>query len=209
MHPTRVTAVAGLSVLYRSRQAISQTEIWKQFYQDRFFYQNYFQEEGVVERELEADVRVALRKIYFSISGDAPSLDNWFNRAADGGMLGPMTDPDLFPGWITDDDLDYFVSNFVAEEFHGPINRYRNQQWDFDTIPEMGAVPVNQPSCFIAGSKDVVRSFVPGKDVYDDVVGHCSDMRLILIIEGPGHWVQQEAPDAVNAALLEFLVGTR
>jgi pimeloyl-ACP methyl ester carboxylesterase len=123
-------------------------------------------------------------------------------------MLGPMTDPDPFPGWMTNDDLDYFVSNFVAGGFRGPINRYRNQQQDFDTIPEMGTVPVNQPRCFIAGSKDVVRSFVPGKDVYDDVVGHCSDMRLIRIIEGPGHWVQQEAPDAVNAALLEFLAGT-
>jgi pimeloyl-ACP methyl ester carboxylesterase len=207
LHPTRVSAVAGLSVPYRVRQAISQTEIWKQLYQDRFFYQNYFQEEGVVERELEADVRVALRKIYFSISGDAPSLDSWLNRTPDGGMLDPMTAPDPFPGWMTDGDLDYFVSNFAAGGFRGPINRYRNQQRDFDTIPEMGVAPVNQPSCFIAGSKDVVRSFVPGKDVYDDVVGHCSDMRLIRITEGPGHWVQQEAPDAVNAALLEFLVG--
>ena len=30
-------------------------------------------------------------------------------------------------------------------------------------------------------------------------------MRLIRIIDGAGHWVQQEAPEAINAALLEFL----
>jgi pimeloyl-ACP methyl ester carboxylesterase len=205
LHPARVAAVAALSVPYRERQAISQTEVWKRLYKDKFFYQNYFQEEGIVERELEADVRTALRKIYFSISGDAPSLDSWLNRSPDGGMLDPLTDPDPFPNWMTDEDLDYFVANFTAGGFRGPINRYRNQQRDFDTIPELGAAPVNQPSCFIAGSKDVVRSFVPGKDVYGDVVGHCTDMRLIRIIEGAGHWVQQETPDAVNAALLEFL----
>ena len=205
LHPSRVAAVAGLSVPYRQRQTISQTEVWKRLYKDKFFYQNYFQEEGVVERELEADVRAALRKIYFAISGDAPSLDSWLNRSPDGGMLDPMIDPDPFPKWMTVEDLDYFTANFAAGGFRGPINRYRNQQRDFEMHPEMGMAPVNQPSCFIAGSKDVVRSFVPGKDVYADVVGHCTDMRLIRIIEGPGHWVQQEAPDAVNAALLEFL----
>jgi pimeloyl-ACP methyl ester carboxylesterase len=69
----------------------------------------------------------------------------------------------------------------------------------------MGARPVAQPSCFIAGSKDIVRRFVPGHDLYDDVATNCTDLRLARIIEGAGHWVQQEAPREVNAALLEFL----
>lgn len=41
-------------------------------YQDKFFYQLYFQAEGVAEAEFEADVAASLRKTYFSISGDAP-----------------------------------------------------------------------------------------------------------------------------------------
>jgi pimeloyl-ACP methyl ester carboxylesterase len=209
LHPSRIAAVACLSVPCRERKGVSQIEFWSQVYKDKFFYQLYFQDEGVVESEFEADVRTALRKIYFSISGDAPSLDSWLNRPPKGGMLGPMVDPDPFPGWMTDQDLDYFVTNFEAGGFRGPTNRYRNQQRDFDMIPELGVACVNQPSCFIAGSKDVVRSFVPGGDIYSDVVGNCTDMRMVRIIEGPGHWVQQEAPEEVNEALLEFLSGLR
>lgn len=207
LHPSRVAAVAGLSVPYRERQPVPQIDVWRQLYKDKFFYQVYFQDAGVAERELEADVRVALRKIYYSISGDAPSLDSWLNRQPKGGVLDAMIDPDPFPTWMTAEDLDYFVDNFQAGGFRGPINRYRNQQRDFEMLPDMGKAPVHQHACFIAGSKDVVRAFVPGRDVYADVVGHCTDMRITQIIEGAGHWVQQEAPEAVNATLLKFLAG--
>ena len=34
-----------------------------------------------------------------------------------------------------------------------------------------------------------------------------ADLRLVRIIDGAGHWVQQERPNEVNAALMEFLKG--
>jgi pimeloyl-ACP methyl ester carboxylesterase len=34
-----------------------------------------------------------------------------------------------------------------------------------------------------------------------------SDLRFVPLIENAGHWVQQERPSEVNAALLEFLRG--
>ena len=106
---------------------------------------------------------------------------------------------------LVEKDLDYFVENFSTSGFRGPINRYRNSERDFDRLPLMGVSTVTQPSCFIAGSKDVVRSFVPGKDGYENVDELCDDMRLSRIIQGAGHWVQQESPAEVNAVLLEFL----
>ena len=106
---------------------------------------------------------------------------------------------------MTNQDLDYFVANFESGGFQGPINRYRNQQRDFDMLPSMGVNIVAQPSCFIAGSKDVVRFFVPGKDGYKNIDRLCSDLRVAKLIDGAGHWVQQEAPHEVNGALLEFL----
>ena len=104
-----------------------------------------------------------------------------------------------------EDDLDYFVENFTASGFRGPLNRYRNSEKDFYDLPLMGVARIKQPSCFIAGSKDVVRSFVPGKDVYEGVDELCDDMRIFKIVEGSGHWVQQENPKEVNSALIEFL----
>jgi pimeloyl-ACP methyl ester carboxylesterase len=207
LRPDRVAAVAGLSVPYRRRGNVSTIDIWRQLYKDKFFYQLYFQEEGVAEQELEADVRVALRKIYYSISGDAPSLDSWLARPPTSTLLEGFIDPDPFPSWLTAEDLDYFVAHFEAGGFRGPINRYRNQERDFIHLPEMGAQPVHQPSCFIAGSKDVVRPFVPGMDLYADPGDNCTDLRVVSVIEGAGHWVQQEAPEEVNEALLRFLNG--
>lgn len=204
-----MSAIAALSVPYRKRAEVSQIDLWRTFYAGKFFYQLFFQDEGVVEAELEAEVRTALRKIYYSISGDAPSLDSWLDRPTTGGLLGPMIDPDPFPDWMTAQDLDYFVAAFEAGGFRGPINRYRNQARDFDMLPSMGARPVHQPSCFIGGEKDVVRRFVPGHDAYADIDQNCTDFRFSRLIPGAGHWVQQEAPLAVNDALLDFLAGLK
>ena len=205
LHKNRVSAVAGLSVPYRKRGPVSNIQSWRNLYKDKFFYQLYFQKEGIAERELESDVNMSLRKLYFSISGGASSLDSWLSKPPSTSLLEDLENPDPFPKWLTDKDLQYYVENFSAGGFRGPINRYRNQDLDFDNLPLMGVEPVEQPSCFIGGSKDVVRTFVPGLDLYQEPDIHCSDMRVSRVIEGAGHWVQQEAPKEVNIALLEFL----
>jgi pimeloyl-ACP methyl ester carboxylesterase len=205
LHADRVAAVAGLSVPYRRRGETSAIELWRRIYKERFFYQLYFQAEGVAEAELEADVRTSLRKFYYAVSGDAPSLDSWLQRPAGATLLEGLPDPETLPAWLTQEDLDYYASNFEAGGFRGPINRYRNQERDFANLPEMGMRPVAQPSCFIAGSRDLVRHFVPGYDLYADVAVNCTDLRFSRIIDGAGHWVQQEAPDEATAMLLAFL----
>ena len=53
----------------------------------------------------------------------------------------------------------------------------------------------------------MVRRFVPGRDAYSHIDQNCSDFRFSRLIPGAGHWVQQEAPVAVNEALLEFFAG--
>jgi pimeloyl-ACP methyl ester carboxylesterase len=135
LHPERVAAVAALSVPYRKRGKASPIETVRRIYAGKFFYQLYFQAEGVAEAELEADVRTSLRKIYFSISGDARSLDGWLKRPEGGTLLERLIDPDVFPSWLTLGDIDYFVTNFEAGGFLGPTNRYRNQDRDFENFP--------------------------------------------------------------------------
>jgi pimeloyl-ACP methyl ester carboxylesterase len=207
LHPDRVTAVAGLSVPYSRRGPAPPMAFWNAVYAGKFFYQRYFQAEGVAEAELERDVRRSLRKIYYSISGDAASYDNWLTGREDGGLLELLTDPEVFPNWMTAADLDYFVDQFSAGGFRGPLNRYRNQDRDCEMLPQMGRARITQPACFIAGSKDMVRNFVPGHDLYATPDAMCDDLRIAEIIEGKGHWIQQEAPEQVNAHLLRFLSG--
>ena len=74
-HPERVRAVAGLGVPYLGRGPMPSIQLFRKIYKDRFFYQLYFQEPGVAEAELEADVRTSLRKIYYWGSGEGQKAE--------------------------------------------------------------------------------------------------------------------------------------
>ena len=51
----------------------------------------------------------------------------------------------------------------------------------------------------------MVRRFVPGVDTFELAGAACLDFRGSTIVEGAGHWVQQEAPGATNTALTAFV----
>lgn len=207
LYPDKVTAVAGLSVPYVPRGPMSFLDIARAAYKDRFFYQLYFQQEGVAEAELEADIAGGLRKAYFAISGAAP-LNKWLEpKPAGAKFLDGMIDPEPFPSWMSDKDLQVYVDAFRAGGFRGPLNRYRAQGIDFQEMAAFAGKPVTQPACFIGGERDAVRAFIPGMDLYANPGIGCADFRGSAILPGIGHWVQQEAPEQTNAALQRFLDG--
>jgi pimeloyl-ACP methyl ester carboxylesterase len=207
LHPEKVAAVAGLSVPFFPRGPTPFLEMMKTVYKDRFFYQVYFQQEGVAEDELERDVSGSLRKMYFAASGDAP-LNKWLEQKPfSAKLLDGMIDPDPYPAWMSESDLRVYVEAFRESGFRGPINRYRAQLLDFADLIELTGKMVTPPSCFIAGERDLVRSFVPGTDLYSAPGAACVDFRGATILPGIGHWVQQEAPSETNAALENFLRG--
>ena len=57
------------------------------------------------------------------------------------------------------------------------------------------------PSLFIGGTADPVLLMTPPATMD----GWVTDHRGNVLVEGAGHWVQQERPEEVNAALLDFL----
>jgi len=207
LHPGIVTAVAGLSVPHIPVSDTSFVDSAREIYADRFFYMIYFQTEGVAEAELEADIPASLRKLYFAASGDAPR-DAWFKRKpVDAKLLDGMVDPKPYPAWMSTADLDVYVEAFRNSGFRGPLNRYRAQRLDPAELANIKGWPVTQPSCFIAGERDIVRDMIPGMDLFADPGANCADFRGSFIIPRVGHWVQQEAPAETNAALETFLKG--
>lgn len=207
LHPDKVAAVAGLSVPFFPRGAAPFLEIMKTIYKGRFFYQIYFQPEGVAEAELERDVSSSLRKMYFAASGDAP-LNKWLEpKPANAKLLDGFIDPAPYPTWMSANDLKVYIDAFKSSGFRGPINRYRAQVLDYSDLAELAGKKITQPSCFIAGERDLVRSFVPGTDLFANPGIACADFRGATILPGIGHWVQQEAPIETNNALATFLCG--
>ena len=205
LHPDSIQAVAGLSVPFMPHGEDSSLALWEAIYSDNFFYQLYFQQEGVVEQEVEADWKTALRKIYFALSGDAP-LNEWIKaRPNTESLLQSLVDPQPFPDWMSEQDLQVYIDAFESGGFRGPVNRYRAQVYDPEQMISVRGQKLKQPSCFIGGERDAVRNFIPGMDLYGAVDEALEDCRLNTLVANAGHWVQQEAPDAVNQHLASFL----
>ncbi len=202
LHPKRVHAVAGLSVPYTRWRARTLTQ--QEFYGDNFWYMVYFQQPGVAEAELEADIRKSLRMVYFTVSGDLPVESRPGRKPASAKFLDGMTDPAQLPAWLTEEDLNYYVAQYEQSGFRGPLNWYRNIDRNIALTPQLETAKIEQPSFFIAGTKDPVLQFGGGRSV-EAMDKWVTDMRGKVLIEGAGHWVQMERPAEVNEALLGFL----
>ena len=207
--PDRVRAVAGLSVPWTGiPKAPFLDAIHAAFTaKGRFFYQVYFQDEGVAEAELQADVRTSLRKFVYAISGDAPDGTWPKNKAHGATLLDGLPDPQPFPAWWTPADEEHFVAEFQASGFRGPLNRYRNHTADFTWQQQFVGRQISQPSLFIGGTRDLALRMLPGINPVDLMAPHLPGLRGAHLLPGIGHWTQQEAPDAVNALLLPWLQG--
>jgi pimeloyl-ACP methyl ester carboxylesterase len=210
LHPSKVRAVAGLSVPYFALPPAPLNQIFKAMFTDqgKFFYMSYFQDEGVAEAEFEADVRGSLRKLYFASS--ANSDGRWGNREKPVGepMLQGLDDPNPFPDWLSAEDIDYYVGEFERSGFRGPINRYRNFERDWALMKAEPDHTIRQPSLFIAGAQDMVLKMFGDGDVAAieaRMRENMSDLRGVHIIPNSGHWTQQERPNETTRILIDWL----
>jgi pimeloyl-ACP methyl ester carboxylesterase len=166
------------------------------------FYWQYFQAPGVAEREFEHDVDRTMRTLLGrGFSDPAASL-----FVEDGtGFLGGGSATMPLPNWLTEADLAFFTEAYRKSGFRGGLNWYRNidRNWEL-TAPWQGAQIV-QPSLFIAGSNDSVITGLIGAKRVAEMERVLPGLKQKLIIDGAGHWIQQERPEEVNAALIAFL----
>jgi pimeloyl-ACP methyl ester carboxylesterase len=206
--PDVVRAVAGLSVPYLGTPTMPALDAFQAFFTARglFFYQVYFQDEGVAEAELEADPRGALRRFLYAISGDAPDRTWPIDKKHGDSLLHRLPDPDPFPAWLTKADEDFYVGEFTTSGFRGPLNRYRNSHRDFDYAQSIKHLPIAQPSFFIGGTRDLVLKMYPG-DAVGQMKQNLPNLQGAHLLEGCGHWTQQERPAEVSRLLLGWLKG--
>ena len=204
--PDVFPAVAGLSVPFRQRGPALPMQMLRQAGQLSHYW-FHFQEPGVAEAELERDTRSALRRVLYSISGDAPPEARRLTLQPGKGWLANSIDPERLPAWLTDADLDHMAVEFSRSGFRGGLNWYRNidRNWEL-TAPWAGAV-IHQPALFIAGSVDPVIAGGSGASAVQALASTVPGLRRKLLIDGAGHFIQQERPQLVNEAILEFLAG--
>ena len=207
MRPDMFRAVASLSVPFTGRGAWPPINRMRQHFGNRFFYQIYFQTPGVAEHELQHDIPVTMRKMLYGASGAIERSGGSFGvegaPPASSYMLERMPDPgDDLPPWLTAEDVDTYVQAFTKSGFRGGLNWYRNIDHNWVLTAAFDRMKIEQPALFVAGDRDVVPFSDEAEQRMREVV---TDLRTVVVLPGIGHWTQQEAPEAVNEALLGFL----
>lgn len=206
LHPDRVAAVAGLSVPVLPRAQVPPIQAFRQRFGEHFFYILYFQQPGVADAELNGDPARTMRRM---IGGQRSPTDQGaaLRMVAPGpeGFIDRLPEPDAPPSWISRDELDHYISEFTRTGFTGGLNWYRNFDRNWETTADLEGATITVPSLFMAGTKDPVLSFARSDRASEVITGPYRE----VMVEGAGHWLQQERPDEVNATLLDFLKGVQ
>jgi pimeloyl-ACP methyl ester carboxylesterase len=208
LRPDVFGAVALLSVPYAPPGGRRPTETFARMGGDEEFYINYFQEPGRAEAEIEADVRSWLVGFYVAASGDAARRTDGTTMAtipAGGRLRDRLVVPDTLPAWLGEDDVDFYTAEFERTGLRGPLNRYRNVDRDWVDLRPWDGLAVTVPSLFVGGELDGPTRW--GQRAIDRYPETLPGLVGSHVLDGCGHWVQQERADEVNALLVAWLEG--
>ena len=161
-------------------------------------------EEGAGFPVVFADPATTMRRLLAGATMTDPTQLDPSAFAADGrGFVARFPEPTSLPAWLDQAELDHYVAEFSRTGFTGGLNWYRNLDRNWTITPELDGARVTVPSLFIGGRLDPVLTMSPP----DAMDAWLDDHRGTVLIDGAGHWVQQETPAPVNAALIKFLRG--
>ncbi len=205
--PDRFRAVASLGVPWLPRGPVPTVTAMSQAMAGQWFYFLYFQEPGKAESELDGNVERFLRGFFWSLSaGPPPSpLRGLIGPAGTQGILEVLDQPTQLPGWLTAEDLAFYVKAFEQRGFRGGLSWYRCDALTWELSAAWADRRVEQPALFVAGDREPVLAMMPG--LAEMMAQTVPGLRRTVILPDCGHWTQQERPAEVNAALLDFLAG--
>jgi pimeloyl-ACP methyl ester carboxylesterase len=242
-HPDRVAAVIGMACPYDFDLAgrggmgskpvkddsnfnaefaapdMRPSEVFAKAAKQHFLHLHYFQEIGPGEKELGAQPREFLTRLFWALSPRG-NLLGWANYPTEGtGYLDVLEKPAMplpWP-WMSQEDMDTYVAEFTRPNgveidadttFIGGLNSYRVADRNWELGAKWADADIEVPTAFIAGDHDPVLKMIR-PDAIDIMRSRTPDLRQVTIIPDAGHFVQQEQPEATNAAILSFLESVR
>lgn len=211
LRPDRFSAVAAIGVPIMGQPPVPPTQIFPQT-EDALFYTLYFQDEGVAEKEFEADIRHTLLKIYHAASGEAgPRVEadgtpNPFGMVSrESGLLSSLPMPHRDLSWLSNRDLDVLAYDYAESGFRGALNLYRNLDRNWALHAAFAGLPVQVPALFMVGSRDTGLSMPGMRQMVEAQKALAPRLREPIFLDDCGHWAPQEEPTQVSDTLVRFL----
>ncbi len=201
LHPERVAGVIGVNTPFLPRAPMDPIAAMRAVYGDNM-YIVYFQKPGVADALLAKDVGKVFR---FFMRKNGTTAEEYAKLPEEQRRFelvqALQSDEKDWPGepLLNDEEMKYFVDSFTRTGFTGGINWYRNFTRNWETM-EPYEQKVKVPGLMIMAEDDVVLSpaMAQGMEAY------VPDLEKVLIRKC-GHWTQQEHPEQVNVAMIDWL----
>jgi microsomal epoxide hydrolase len=133
-------------------------------------------------------------------------------------MLMKSEEPDSSKQWLSDEELEVYVSEYARTGFQGGLNWYRVvtasgcDSGSMELVHELdifSGLKIKVPCAFLGGKKDWGLYQEPGAMQKMGDGTACEELVFLRMIDGAGHWIQQEKPDEVTQGILELLKSVR
>ena len=205
MRPDLFPAIAALSVPFRARGKAAPLAMLRAAGATRFYW-FYFQTPGLAEAEFARDPEATFRRLFSAGARVAEaSAGAALDIPAEGGFLDRLPDPGAPPPWVDAETFAAFAATYRRTGFRGGLNWYRNIDRNWDLSAPWHGAKIHQPALFIAGDRDAVIAGPMGARALAAMPEQVPGLTRSLLLEGAGHWVQQERAAEVSTALADFL----
>ena len=209
MRPDVVRGVAGLSVPPLPPTMMPSISTARQVYGEGY-YQVLFQERGVVDAQLAEDPAASLRRILAGACGErlgTADPEPWVVPQGKE-LLETVPEPEQLPSWLSTQDVAAFAADYERHGAHaltGPLNWYRNIDRNQGLMSPFQGRTIDVPSLYMIGDKDMVAALEGVPELRKALTTVAPRLHKQITLPGCGHWTQQERPEQVNEALLDFL----
>ncbi|CAI9118880.1 OLC1v1020507C1 [Oldenlandia corymbosa var. corymbosa] len=200
--PDKVKALFSMSVRFSGRNPERKPLPTLRAVYGNDYYIMRFQEHGEIEEEFaKVGTKKALHKLLTYCNPGPLYLPKgkWVEEIAE--------NPMALPSWLTEQDLDYFTSQYEQTGFTGGLNYYRALDMNWELTAAWTGDKIKVPVKFVAGDLDLTYN-APGTKDYIHKGGFKKDVPFledVVVINGVGHFVHEEKPDEINKHILQFI----
>ncbi len=206
MHPERVIAVIGLenpsAPHTPSTPPLSE---YAEMAKEHFLHIEYFREPDAADRDLNANTRDFLSKVFYALSGDYDFGQVMAHPPGISYREALPTPPPLPWSWLSEADLDVYVAAYEASGFTGGLNWYRSMDLKWQQRKALEGRQSDVPAYFIGSENDVDLEHFHGDNPIAQMRAQFPRLLEVQMIPEAGHMLQLECTEKTNSVMLKYL----
>lgn len=206
LHPERVLAVIGLeNPAAPHNPDIPPLTEYAEMAKEHFLHIEYFRPVGPADKDLAAAPREFMHKVLWVLSRDGDYFGTWQHPPGTSYIDAMAAAPPLPWPWLSELEMEFFVSEYSRSGFTGGLNWYRSMDLKWQQRKPLEGVASEVPAYFIGSEQDLDLEGFHGDDPISLMRAQFPELRRVEMIPDAGHMVQLEKSGDVNRLLIDYL----